>query len=303
MQRQKIVIVIGVVLALSGIILINTYIQQREQEIKSQAKKAITKIQTNQTAVLVAKRDIPRGAIVEPDMFEPSIVPNQYLAPQAVTSLDRISGMSTIVDIPKGEQISLTKLSQPKEAGKDSLSAATPSGKRAITISVDNVASLVGMVRPGDYVDVITTLPIPITAPDGKQASQMAVLPLFQNVLVLAIGQNLGKAVVISPEGRYDKDKDKEVKKEASPYVTLALNPEEANLLAFVQEQGKLRLTLRSPIDSNIQPVQPASWETVFQYIMPKGQAVKETPKTEEAVPSIEIYRGSKKERIPISKG
>lgn len=304
MQRQKIVIVIGVVLALSGVILINTYVQQREQEIKSQAKKAITKIQTNQTAVLTAKKDIPRGAIVEPDMFDSSIIPNQYLTPQAVTSLDRIAGMSTNADISKGEQISLTKLFRPKEADKDSLSAATPAGKRAITISVDNVASLAGMVRPGDYVDVITTLPIPITAPDGKQASQMAVLPLFQNVLVLAVGQNLGRPGVVSAEGRYDKDKE-EKKEASSPYVTLALNPEEANLIAFVQEQGKLRLTLRSPIDSNIGPVQPASWETVFQYIMPKGGAVKEAPKSEETVSgeTIEIYRGLKKERIPLSKG
>ena len=308
MNRQRIFLITGVILGLIAVVMVNNYIQQKEQQIKEQAKKAILQMQQNQVAVLVAKTDIPKGVTIEPEMLETAVIPNQYLVPQAVTSLDRISGMVTIAPISKGEQISLSKLTQPHQVstGGGGLAQITPAGKRAITISVDNISSLAGMIRPGDYVDVIAVLPVPIQTPDGKQTTQMAVIPLFQNVLVLAVGQEIGS---ISKEetGRYKKEE----KREPSPLITLALSPQEAHLLAFVQEQGKIRLTLRSPIDSQIQPVQPASWETLFQYVMPsvpstpevKPEAKSETEKKPQ-VPQeyVEIYRGLNKEKVPLTR-
>jgi pilus assembly protein CpaB len=289
--------------------MVNNYIQQKEQQIKEQAKKAILQMQQNQVAVLVAKTDIPKGVTIEPEMLETAIIPNQYLVPQAVTSLDRISGMVTIAPISKGEQISLSKLTQRRQVSTGGgLAQVTPAGKRAITIPVDNISSLAGMIRPGDYVDVIAVLPVPIQTPDGKQTTQMAVIPLFQNVLVLAVGQELsGISKEQEETGRYKKEE----KREPSPLITLALSPQEAHLLAFVQEQGKIRLTLRSPIDSQIQPVQPASWETLFQYVMPsvpstpevKPEAKSETEKKPQ-VPQeyVEIYRGLNKEKVPLTR-
>jgi hypothetical protein len=45
--------------------------------------------------------------------------------------------------------------------------------------------------------------------------------------------------------------------------------PQEANLLTFAQEaQGKIRLVLRSPADAQIEPAEPASWDTLFQKII-----------------------------------
>lgn len=272
------------------------YIDQQRQAMQEQVKRSLVSEQANRVAVLVAKQDIPKGTVIDTAMLETAIFPKQYIAPQAVTSLDRIAGMITIASISKGEQIILTKLTHPRQTG--SLAEATPVGKRAITISVDNLAALAGMIKPGDYVDVIAMVPVPVQTPDGKTTTQVAIMPLFQNVLVLAVGQRTG--TVAAAESRYREEE----KREISSLITLALGPQEASLIAFVQEQGKIRLVLRSPADSQVQPVLPATWETLFQYVMPKETA-KPEPKEEKSkatIEYVEIYRGLNKERVPLSK-
>jgi len=80
--------------------------------------------------------------------------------------------------------------------------------------------------------------------------------------------------------------------------ITLALGSAEANLVAFVQEQGKMRLVMRSPADAKIEPVAPATWDSLFQYIMPQ----KEVQPTADTNEYIEVLRGLSKERMPLSK-
>lgn len=299
--KQKLILIAGIVLGLVAVIMTKFYIDQQKKVEAEKARETFAKMQANQVAVLVAKKDIPKGVAIEPDMFDTAVVPAKYLQPQAVTSLDRISDMVTTSPIAKGEQISLSKLAYPKNAGSGGgLAANTPFGKRAITIAVDNISSLGGMINPGDYVDVIALLPIPVQAPDGTQAIQAATLPLFQNVLVLAVGQNTGAPTRAASGGRYGKEE----KQEVSPLITLALSPQEANFITFVQEQGKIRLVLRSPADSKVEPVQVANWQTLFQYLRPETADESEA-EPQQAVSSpegfVEIYRGMNQEKIPIS--
>ncbi len=299
-EKQKLILIIGAVLALIAIFMTKTYIDQQRQQVIVEAKRKIASIEQNisknEIKVLVANKDIPRGAAIELGNLETIIIPEQYRQPQAVSTPDRALGMVAVVPISKGEQISLNKLVQPRELG--GLAQGTPVGKRAITISVDNISALAGLVEPGDYVDVIALIPVPVQTPDGKQVNQMAVMPLFQNVLVLAIGQDTG---AISSVGA-GKRGEVERRSEGSPLITLALAPQDANLIAFVQEQGKLRLTLRSPADSQTQVTQPASWDTLFRYLMPPKQEtaqseIQETTATE----YVEIFRGLNKEKMPLS--
>jgi pilus assembly protein CpaB len=289
------------------------YLDQQRKVVVEDAKKKLIKAQevmrTNQSAVLVSKQDIPKGATIESEMLEVVIVPNEYVQPQAINSLDRISGMITIAPISKGEQITLTKLAYPRQAEASGLAGLTPVGKRAITIPIaDNTSSLLGMVKPGDYVDVMVLANVPIETMDGKQVTKTAAIPLFQNVLVLAMGQNIGQPVAPTPESRY-----KPAEAAPSPStVTLALSPQEANLMAFIQEQGRIRLILRSPADSKIEPMHPASWDSIFQYLMPPQESAMPKPKEESAPATatssksggpgyVEIYRGLSKEKVPLS--
>lgn len=298
-EKQKLILLIGgIILGIAAIVMGKIYMDQkvaaRTQDVTERAKMEIA----NQTAVLVAKQDIPQGAVIDSGMLDTSIIPNKFVQPQAVSSLDRIAGMVAVAPISKGEQVSLSKLTKERRVDTGGgLAGATPSGKRAISITADNIASLSGMVNPGDYVDVLAIIQVPMQGQDGRVASQVAIIPLFQNVLVLAVGQNIG--AVAAPGGRYA---------EAPPpaagggLITLALGPQEANLVAFVQEQGKMRLLMRSPADAKVEPLALATWDTLLQYIMPQRQKSEPEEKRADTAEYVEVLRGLNKEKVPLSK-
>lgn len=297
-MQKRLSLIIGVILALATVFMVKMYLDQQQVAIQQQAQKQMRA--AAQTKVLIAKTDIAKGVAIEPNMVVAEAVPEQYIQPKAVTSFDRIQGMVTAQSISKGEQVTLNQLLSTQQASGESLAMATPVGKRAISIMVDNIASLAGMMRPGNYVDVIGMIAVPMQTPDGKNTSQIVTVPLFQNVLVLAVGQELGSGPAPS-SGRYAKEGEK---REGSPIITLALSPQEANLIAFVQEQGKIRFIMRSPADSQVQNISPASWDALLQYIAPKV-SVKNISEQEESGPAkkVEIYRGLQKEVVPLSKG
>ena len=294
-EKQKLILISGIILGVMAIVMTKMYLDQQQLAVQARAKAALEAARSNQTSVLVAKQEIAQGVVIDPTMFDVSIVPNKFVQPQAVTSLDRIAGMVTVAPISKGEQISLSKLMADRRSRSADLAGVTPSGKRAITIVADSIASLSGMVRPGDYVDVLAIVPIPMQGVDGRVTAQTSVIPLFQNVLVLAVGQNTGGLVAQS--GRYSEASSSSSSTTGNVLITVALGPQEANLIAFVQEQGKLRLVMRSPADARIEPMAPASWESFFNYVMPKPEMSPMVDTNE----YIEVLRGLSKERVALS--
>lgn len=266
-------------LGLLAAFLINIYIQREAEK----AKEGAIRTQKNLTTVVVAKQDIAAGVTITEDMVKEDTVHKDTVQPHVATTIDRVVNKITRAPISRGEQILLNKLSI---SGQEiTLAPKIPRGKRAITIPVDNISSVGGMIRPDDHVDVMGMVPISDMSPEGKQIVKMTTMTLFQDVLVLAVGQEFTAVPASSGE--------KKTEKTLLPVITLALSPQEASLIAFVQEQGKIRLILRSPQDTQTQPPVPASWETLLRTVMPQPQAVQEVPKPKKTV---DIYRGLNKE-------
>lgn len=282
MPKKYLPLIIAGALGLIATFLINVYLKQKTQEAQQQ----VIATQKNLTTVVVARQDISSGTVIEENMLKEETVRKDMLQPRAAISIDRVANKITLAPISKGEQVLLNKLTI--SGLETSLSTKVPRGKRAITIPVDNISSVGGMIRPGDHVDVMGMVPVPAMTPEGKQVAQLSTMPLFQDVLVLAVGQEFTAAI---PGATGEKKGEKTL----SPVITLALVPQEANLIAFVQEQGKIRLVLRSPEDTQVQPPVPASWDTLFRTVMPQAfqEQPKEAPKPKKTV---EIYRGLNKE-------
>lgn len=268
-----------IVAGIAGIIavfLINAYVQQQAQMARDAEQERQKRIAT----VVIAKKDIPAGVALEESMLQEQNIRRDLLQPSAASSIGRVTGMASLSPIAKGEQILLNKLSSTGQGA--SLSSKVPKDKRALTIPVDNISSVGGMIRPGDHVDILGAVPIPVMTQEGKQATQMSTIALFQDVLVLAVGQEYATV----PGG------DKGEKK-LSPTITLALAPEEANIVAFVQEQGKIRLALRSPQDVSRQPSVPTSWPVVLQTVIP---GYFQRPQESGTKRTVEIIRGQSRE-------
>jgi len=158
----------------------------------------------------------------------------------------------------------------PKE--QPGLSSKTPSGKRAITVVIEKLSAVGGLIAPGDYVDIIGHLAVPVEVGDSPRR-ELVTVTLFQNVPILAIGSNteLGKKI--------------NVQNESAIAITFALNPQEAELLTFAQQHGHLQLVLRSPLDTQAYILPAATWNSLSEYIMTTQGMDIRVPQEEEPAP------------------
>ena len=287
-------LIIAVAAAFIATILVITWLNQQQRRMAEDMSKRFKELHANTVDAIYAKTDIPMGKIISEDMIFTKPMTKNSLPPEAATSVARVIDRIAALNI-KEDSIILLDMVGPPVARESTLAARTPIGKRAISVPVDNISSLVGMIRPGDYVDVISLILLPAATAEGKQATQPAMVPLFQNVQVLAVGSQLGRPQ--EAELSLRRRREEPESRESAPLITLALSPEETNLLAFVQEQGKIRLVLRSPADAKTEAVQPANWETLLKYLYPNI----DLHPVEEEPSQVEVVRGFKKEMMPIT--
>ncbi len=149
-----------------------------------------------------------------------------------------------------------------------------PSGKQAITISVDNVRGVNGFVEPGDRINMILTIPLPEdllpdslggiatpTAPpaEGETAAEevASVVPysrfVLQGLPVMATGRD------IRPEEGATESVDSQTTPSTTPdgqpvtpeedlgndtVFTLEVTPEQAERIVYANENGSIWLTL-----------------------------------------------------------
>ena len=116
------------------------------------AEKAINTVQYEDVAVAV--QDVPSKSRVTREMVELKKVPVEHIHPQAVHKTEEVIGAITVVPLIKGEQVLKNRIVLPNEV-KNGLSYLIPAGKRALTVAVDEVSGISGLIRPGDRVDEI----------------------------------------------------------------------------------------------------------------------------------------------------
>jgi len=189
------------------------------------------------------------------------------------------------------EQMRAAQLQQQQQAAlakkvrKPSLAVKTPAGKRAVTVMIDSLAAVGGLLNAGDFVDVIAELNVPSQTEDKKTVTAM----IFQDLQVLAVNTNL------DDPGDYDQQQAN-----SSLKVTFAVDPQEAGLLAFANKNGRLQLALRSPDETQSQKVKASTWKTLADYVLEnQGYNIKNPDdenngKPKDEKPNIQIFRGGK---------
>lgn len=173
---------------------------------------------------------------------------------------------------------------------KPPLAMRTPAGKRAVTVLIDSLAAVGGLLNPGDSVDVIAHLNLPEAG--DKDSKKTVTAMIFQNLQVLAVNTN------IEESGLYDEQ-------QAAPSlkVTFAVDPQEAGLLSFSDKNGKLELALRGSDEHDKKMVKASTWKTLADYVLQNQGANISVPDDEadtsetnpaDTKPSIQIFRGGK---------
>ena len=184
-------------------------------------------VNTQVKEVFVAVVDIPQQTIIKEEMVEKVPMLETALTGSAITSLEDVVGNVSITDLYAKDTVTKDKISEPGSQ-KSGVSYNIPSGERAITLDVQASSGIAGLIRVGNYIDIVN-----IVDDEAKL--------LLQNKKVIALDKKI-------------KDEQKEVGPEQSTYmtVTLSVTPKEALELSLGDEVGQNRAILRNPEDKEI---------------------------------------------------
>jgi pilus assembly protein CpaB len=222
--------------------------------------------------VVIATKDIGAGKHITSDMVELRSIPESAVHPSAYGDIESVVGKVARFPISADEQVLTNKVTSSYLAttadGEVPLAYIVPEGMRAMAVEVEQVISAGGLVLPGDFVDVIMVVTIESELPPPLNESHLA-LTILQNVEVLAVDQEIAEVV---PEGSAESEGDgsagdgaEEVAQrvpinqpDPNPEAitaTLAVTPEQAQILAMADEFADIRLALRPFGDSEEQVI------------------------------------------------
>ncbi len=147
-------------------------------------------------------------------------------------------------------------------------------GMRAVSIQVgDGVAMVDGMIKPGNYVDILFTAQSGGAGVNDASFQGGLTMRLFEGVKILAINRNF-------TQGRVDRQNN---------HVTLELTEAQANIVILASDRGKLTLTLNpsNEVGNGGLALSNSERVTLFEILgLKKQDPAKEPFQTE-------IYRGN----------
>jgi len=227
-------------------------------------------------AVVVAAHDLAPGDSLSERDVKVVAYPGGSLPDRVLHSASDAVKRSVLLPVAKGQFVTADTLGIDGE--KQSLEHLIPAGMRAAAVSVDDVTSVAGFVRPGSLVDVLVTG----QAPETHRLQSATVL---QRVRVLAMGTQM--------EGEPAKDVRQ------AHVVTLLLTPEDAERLSFAGQEGRIQLVIRNPLDGSAEKRSPLN---SLEGSLPtqKQIKVKYVPAPTPSEHEIELWRGDHIERIKV---
>ncbi|MBI4041491.1 MAG: Flp pilus assembly protein CpaB [Deltaproteobacteria bacterium] len=254
-------ILISVVMAILAIALIWSFVNQQKSSLLQLA---------TPKKIVVANQDINALTTLDETMVRVDSVPQNYVQPGTFSEIKDVVGLITTVPIKKGEQLLQNKLLFEETQGK--LSTRVSKGKRAMTVPVTDIHGVARLIRPGDRVDVLSS--IDYGAGDREKREVKTVL---QDILVLATGRYVVASV--PTETLQDPITGKEVKRDLRTdtrftNATLELSPDEAQGIVFLltSGEGSIFLSLRNSDDRSIETLFTTTAEKILGPRSSQGQ-------------------------------
>jgi pilus assembly protein CpaB len=188
--------------------------------------------------VVTAVQDIPLNTTVTREMLAVKNIPQAYAHPEAYSAVEQVVGKTSKVQILNGEQV-LPNIVAAKDKSGNKFSYNIADKQRAMTVAVNEVTGVGGYPVVGDRIDILLTRDTAGTTYTGT---------MFQYKEILATGS----MTVPTEDG----------KQKVVPTITLSLTPAEAQQLTLAETTGKIKFTLRAPVDKEIVTIDAASFKS-----------------------------------------
>ncbi|CAK7051854.1 MAG: hypothetical protein BACD_02522 [Bacteroides rodentium] len=185
---------------------------------------------SEKTEIVRVVKPVKTGEEITADKIKIVEVGGYNLPDGVVRNLDTAVGKFASADLAPGDYIIASKIADEPAAENAYLYNLTGE-KQAISVSVKAFANgLSGKLQSGDIVSVI--------APDYKKQGATVIPAELQYVEVIAVTANSGYDANTGEQG------DGDAEKELPGTVTLLVTPEQAKVLAELEADGKLHLSL-----------------------------------------------------------
>lgn len=234
MRSKVLIVVVALVLGGLAAVFAARYLQGARSDIAAESEPV---------AVLVAQQDIPKGIsaseLVEQGYVAEEQVPRRFVAGDAVSSIRSVEDQVLAVSVSAGEQLTKGRFQYPAQAG---LSYTVPEDFVALSIDVDDVTGVSGLLKPGDNVVVFVTF-----EPDDPEAKDFTSMAIAK-ARVLAVGAETSAEAASSTEDQEESGLlgGAAAGSRSGTYqtVTLALSTGDAQALVFAREKGAIHLAL-----------------------------------------------------------
>lgn len=221
---------------------LGTMVYLRVLEHRLEAR--LTPPEKEMVQVVVANRDLATGSVVNTTTMAVRRVPAEYVNSDIITpdQFNSIQGAVLIKPLQAGRMLAqdYIDLKIPKD-----FSGTIQVGNRAITIQVDEINSISGMIRPGNSIDLYTRIQSSGIPALSSSVSGDVVIPVLEDVLVLATDHKSARPNEDEFRNYDPRDRDR-----VYDTLTLEVTPKEAALIAIAESRGSLVATLRNENDT-----------------------------------------------------
>ncbi|GAC1586623.1 MAG: hypothetical protein NVS3B21_00860 [Acidimicrobiales bacterium] len=250
--RRTLIIIVAIALGVVAAVATVLYVNSVQSRANHDAKLV---------AVYLVAKDIPKNTTgdtaIAAGLVKTGKIPKSFYPATAVTNINAIKGKVAASALPAGEVLVDRQFVEQKVAQANFSATNIPAGQVAVSVQVDALKAVGGLIVPGDKVDLIIAI-------DPATKSGVPVLPagavaagsqdkfarlLYQNVSVVAIGATVAPkpgdtAAVTNPQ--------------TSNVYTLAVPAEAAERILLASAGPGLTLALVPPDNqpANVAPVQ-----------------------------------------------
>jgi pilus assembly protein CpaB len=161
-------------------------------------------------------QDIPKGTFGDEafsqGLIEKDVIAKEYRPATAITNASEIEGLVAISDLPANQVVVSNQFVSQAES-LSTFSSLLKNNEVAITVSVDQVRGVAGLLVPGDFVNMLVLEDSPTTEGEGGETTaepgdtlfKTPARYLYQKVQILAIGQTRrlepGETADTNPDG------------------------------------------------------------------------------------------------------
>ncbi|WP_105617246.1 Flp pilus assembly protein CpaB [Vallitalea okinawensis] len=204
-------------------------------------------VEEEKVTILIAAQQIPPRTIITREMITEIQIPEEAAYGSFINDLSKIVGEYSKETISKDERFHKDKIINNIE---EELTLKISGNHRAVSINVNGESGVSDLIKPGDFVDVIVSLP-------QIKESERIIRPdiskmILQNIEVLSIDKNLFR------------DAEERVEIPTDYFITLSIPVYEVEKLVLAEDIGDLKLVLRPLEGDFIHGTEGIIWEELL---------------------------------------